>query len=70
MDKNRVSGAMDKAKGTVKEEAGKIVGNPTLQAQGAADKAKGEVKQAAGKIADAARETVNRASDSFHNATK
>jgi uncharacterized protein YjbJ (UPF0337 family) len=70
MDKNRVSGAMDKAKGAVKEEAGKIIGNPKLQAKGAADKAKGEMKQAAGKVADAARETVDRASDSFHKATK
>jgi len=70
MDKNRVSGAMDKAKGAVKEEAGKIVGNPNLQARGAADKAKGEMKQAAGKIADAARETVDRASDSLHKATR
>jgi len=70
MDKNRVSGAMDKAKGAVKEETGKIIGNPKLQSSGAADKAKGEVKQAAGKIADAARETVDRASDSFRKATK
>jgi len=70
MDKNRVSGAMDKAKGTVKEEAGKIIGNTKLQSSGAADKAKGEVKQTAGKIADAARDTVDRASDSFRKAAK
>jgi uncharacterized protein YjbJ (UPF0337 family) len=70
MDKNRVSGAMDKAKGAIKEEAGKAVGNTKLQSEGAADKAKGEVKQAAGKMADVARETVDRASDSFHKATK
>lgn len=70
MDKNTVSGAADKAKGAVKETVGKAVGNDRLRAEGAADKAKGDVKQTAGKVADAARDAVNRASDSFHKASK
>jgi len=70
MDKNRMSGAADKAKGAVKETVGKTFGNDRLRAEGAADKAKGEIKETAGKVADAARDTVNRASDSFHKASK
>jgi len=70
MDKNTVSGGVDKAKGAVKETVGKAVGNDRMRAEGAADKAKGEVKQTAGKVADAARDTVNRGSDTFNKATK
>lgn len=70
MDKNRIEGAADKAKGAVKETVGKIVGNDKLRAEGAADKLKGEVKQTAGKVADATRDAVNRSSDAIHKATK
>ncbi len=70
MDKNRVSGAVDKAKGAVKATVGKTVGNDRLRAEGLADKAKGEVKQAAGKAADATRDAVNRTSDNFRKASK
>ena len=70
MDKNRVEGSVDKAKGTVKDTAGKMVGNDRLRAEGQADKMKGEVKDAAGRAADAARRGVNRASDTISNASK
>jgi uncharacterized protein YjbJ (UPF0337 family) len=70
MDKNTVSGAADKAKGAVKEGVGKAFGNDRLRAEGQADKAKGDIKQTAGKVADAARDTVDKASDSFHKAAK
>ncbi len=70
MDKNRVSGAADKAKGAVKETAGKAVGNDRLRAEGMADKAKGEAKQAVGKAADTVRDAVNRTSDNFRKASK
>jgi len=70
MDKNTVSGAADKAKGTIEAGVGKMFGDDRLRAQGEADKAKGEVKEAAGKIADAARDSVNRASDAFHKVSK
>lgn len=55
VDKNRVSGAADKAKGSIKEAAGKLIGDAKLQAEGKADKAKGAVKSAAGRAADAAK---------------
>ncbi len=40
MDKNRISGAADKAKGSIKENAGKVLGDDRLRAEGMADKAK------------------------------
>jgi len=56
MDKNRVEGAADKAKGSMKEAAGKLTGDTKLQAEGKMDKAKGAVKNAVGGVKDAARE--------------
>lgn len=53
MDKNRVGGAADKAKGSVKEAVGKVTGDSKLQAEGKADKAGGAVKNAVGGAADA-----------------
>jgi len=61
MDKNRISGAGDKAKGAVKEAAGKLTGDAKLQAEGKADKAKGAVKNAVGGAKDALREADRRA---------
>jgi uncharacterized protein YjbJ (UPF0337 family) len=55
VDKNRVEGAGDKAKGAVKEAAGKLTGDSKLKAEGKADKAKGAVKSAVGGLADAAK---------------
>jgi len=61
VDKNRIEGAADKAKGAIKETVGKVVGNDRLRAEGAADKAKGAVKETAGKVADKARDAVHKA---------
>jgi uncharacterized protein YjbJ (UPF0337 family) len=55
VDQNRVSGAGDKAKGSVKEAAGKLTGDAKLQAEGKADKTKGGIKNAVGGAADALR---------------
>jgi uncharacterized protein YjbJ (UPF0337 family) len=49
VDSNRVQGAMDKAKGAVKEGLGKVTGNKKLEAEGVADKAKGTAKTTVGK---------------------
>ena len=56
MDKDRISGAFDKAKGSIKQAAGKATGDTKLQAQGMADKAKGAVKSAIGGAKDAVRD--------------
>jgi uncharacterized protein YjbJ (UPF0337 family) len=55
MDKEHVKGAADKAKGAVKDAAGKAMGDKKLQAEGKMDKAKGEVRQALGDAKDAAK---------------
>jgi uncharacterized protein YjbJ (UPF0337 family) len=57
MDKEHVKGAADKAKGAVKDAAGKVTGDKQMQAEGKMDKAKGEAHQALGDIKDAARKT-------------
>ncbi len=70
MDKNRIEGNLDKAKGSIKDTTGKVLGNDRLRAEGQADKAKGQLKDAAGKVADAARHGVDKASDAIHNTPK
>jgi uncharacterized protein YjbJ (UPF0337 family) len=53
MDKDRTEGMLDKAKGAVKDLAGKITGDTKLQAEGKADKASGTVQNAVGGAKDA-----------------
>ncbi len=56
MDKDRIEGAMDKAKGTVKKAVGDITGDEKMKAEGEMDKAKGTAKSTAGSVKDAIRE--------------
>ena len=56
MDKDRIDGAADKAKGSMKEAAGKLTGDNKLQAEGKLDKAKGAMKNAVGGAKDAMRD--------------
>ena len=53
MDKEHVKGAGDKAKGVIKDIAGKVTGDKDLQAEGKMDKAKGDLHNAAGDVKDA-----------------
>ena len=53
MDKEHVKGAADKAKGAIKDAAGKVAGDSKLQAEGKMDKAKGAAHNAAGDAKDA-----------------
>jgi uncharacterized protein YjbJ (UPF0337 family) len=55
MDKEHIKGAGDKAKGAVKDAAGKLTGDKKLQAEGKMDKAKGEAREAVGDAMDAIR---------------
>ena len=55
MDKEHVKGAADKAKGAVKEAAGKVTGDTQLKAEGKADKVKGAAHSVAGDVKDAAK---------------
>jgi uncharacterized protein YjbJ (UPF0337 family) len=53
MDKDRVKGSLEQAKGKVKEVAGKAVGDSKLESEGKADQVKGKVQNAVGGLKDA-----------------
>ncbi len=55
MNKDQAKGTMEKAKGSVKEVAGKMVGNEKLEAEGKGDKAAGTVQKKVGDVKDAAK---------------
>jgi uncharacterized protein YjbJ (UPF0337 family) len=60
MDQKRVEGAAHQAKGSIKEAAGKVMGDKKTQAEGAAEKAGGKVQNAAGGAKDAAKDMAGR----------
>ncbi len=60
VDENRVQGAFDKAKGAIKEGAGKLTGDTKLEAEGKADKAGGKVESAVGGAKDTVRDAANK----------
>ena len=55
MDKDRIKGSAEQAKGAVKESAGKIFGDKKLETKGKADKAAGKIQNAVGGLKDAVR---------------
>jgi uncharacterized protein YjbJ (UPF0337 family) len=59
MDREHVKGAADKAKGAIKEGAGKLGGDKDMETEGKIDKAKGSAHNAAGDLKDAAREAAD-----------
>jgi uncharacterized protein YjbJ (UPF0337 family) len=59
MDKDRIKGMGDQAKGAIKDAAGKATGDSKLQAEGKADKLKGKVENAVGGAKDAIREAAD-----------
>src|SRR5271163_507733 len=52
MDKDRIEGSAEQAKGAVKEAAGKILGDKKLETEGKTDKAAGKVQDAIGGLKD------------------
>ena len=60
MDKDRIKGSADQAKGAVKDAAGKMTGDAKLQAEGKADKGKGKIENAIGGAKDTMRDHMNR----------
>jgi uncharacterized protein YjbJ (UPF0337 family) len=58
MDKDRIKGAGNQAKGQVKETAGKITGSDKLKAEGEADKLKGKIQSTVGEAKDKIRDTM------------
>jgi uncharacterized protein YjbJ (UPF0337 family) len=55
MDKDRIEGSAEQAKGAVKQAAGKILGDKKLETEGKTDKAAGQVQNAIGGLKDAVR---------------
>jgi uncharacterized protein YjbJ (UPF0337 family) len=53
--RNKARNAAQKAKGQVKEAAGRVTGDERLEAKGRADKTKANLKQAGEKVKDAFR---------------
>lgn len=60
MDKDRISGAMDKAKGAVKDAVGSATGDSKMQAEGKLDKAKGTGENAMGGAKDTLRDATDK----------
>jgi uncharacterized protein YjbJ (UPF0337 family) len=56
VDKDRIEGSAEQAKGKVKELAGKISGDSKTEAEGKADQVKGKIQNAFGGIKDKLRE--------------
>ncbi|MGH6839169.1 MAG: CsbD family protein [Methylocella sp.] len=52
MDKDRIGGSAEQAKGKAKEVAGKAVGDTKLEAEGKSDKAAGKIQNAVGGLKD------------------
>ena len=50
MNKDQVDGAINNAKGRVKEAAGALTGNKDLESEGATERVAGAVQEAIGKV--------------------
>lgn len=55
MDKDRIKGSANQAKGAIKEAAGKAMGDKKLETEGKMDKAAGKVQNAVGGLKDTLR---------------
>jgi uncharacterized protein YjbJ (UPF0337 family) len=58
MNKDRIEGSAEQAKGKVKEVAGKVTGDSKLETEGKADQVAGKVKNTVGGLKDAVKEAV------------
>lgn len=55
MDNDRIKGSMKTIKGSLKEGAGKVLGDSKLEAEGKMDKASGRIQNAVGGVKDSFR---------------
>ena len=58
MDKDRVQGSFDQAKGKMKESVGNLTGDQKLKGEGKADQVSGKVQNTIGSAKDKIRETL------------
>jgi len=59
MNKDRIEGSLEQAKGKVKETAGKMTGDSKLQSEGKADQVKGKVQNAVGGFKDTVKDAID-----------
>lgn len=59
MDKERVKGMAEQGKGSVKETAGKVMGDTKLETEGKMDQAEGKVRNTVGGIKDEVRKSTH-----------
>lgn len=57
MDREHVKGTAEKAKGAVKDTAGKVTGDKKLQTEGKLDKAKGSAHKVAGDVKESIKQS-------------
>jgi uncharacterized protein YjbJ (UPF0337 family) len=55
MDKDRIKGSAEQAKGKVKEVVGKVTGDSKTEAEGKADQVKGKIRNTVGGLKDSLR---------------
>lgn len=55
MDKDRIKGSAEQAKGKVKEWAGKVTGDTKTESEGKAEQVKGKVRNTIGGLKDTIR---------------
>ncbi len=60
VDKQRVKGSAEEAKGGLKETAGKVLGDKKLQGEGKADKTSGSIRNAVGSAKDAIKDVFKK----------
>ena len=60
MDKDRIQGSVEQAKGKVKEVTGKATGDSKLEAEGKAQKAAGKMQNTVVGVNDAVKEAVDK----------
>ena len=53
MNKDRIEGAAKQVSGTIKETAGKVLGDAKLKSDGKAEQVEGKVQNAVGGVVDA-----------------
>jgi len=63
MDRDEIKGKAEKAKGWVKEKAGEITDDPTLEAEGKIDRASGAVRESFGKAKRKVKEGIEEIAD-------
>ena len=61
MNKDQIKGRIERVKGSVKEKAGRAIGNPSLRAEGTVDKAAGRAQATYGDVKEKIKDAIDKA---------